>query len=289
MFELSDARGHSLGLPREPLRLVSLVPSDTYSLLELGARSRLIGRTAYCVEPALLVHDIEIVGGTKDADVERIIELRPELVIANLEENRKVDIERLEAAGVAVYVSFPCTVRAGLDHVATLAALMPSIETAAVLAHARDLFAAQPPLPIIPKQVFVPIWMDPLMTVNSGTFISDVVELAGGCNVFGARQRRYPLAADLGTREAIAEELLAGRDVRYPRVTLAEVLERQPEIALLPNEPHEFSARDAAVFQRLLPSLRVEMCDGRDLMWPGLRALRGLERIRRLIAYSDIA
>ena len=125
--------------------------------------------------------------------------------------------------------------------------------------------------------------MDPLMTIHGDTFISDVVELVGGRNVFSDRQRRYPLGADLGRREPVEKP---GRDTRYPRVTLEEVTARRPHLVLLPDEPHEFTERDAAVFRALdIPAAPagVRFCDGKDLMWYGLRALEGLERLAGLM------
>ena len=284
MSRLVDARGRALAFDREPLRLVSLVPSDTFTLARLGAGHAIVGCTEYCVEPAEVVRTIERVGGTKSADVERIRSLAPDLVVANLEENRKLDIERLEAHGVCVYVSFPCTVVEGGEHAATLASLLPSLAPFPVVDEARARVHARSETSTERARVFVPIWMEPLMTVNHATFISDVIERAGGVNVFADRERRYPLAADLGRREAIVRELLGDRDVRYPRVTLEEVAARRPEVVLLPDEPHAFSDADAAIFRDLLPDARIVRCDGRDLMWPGLRATEGLERLARLIA-----
>src|SRR5262245_61122288 len=91
-----DDRGRALRWLEPPRRIVSLVPSDTYSLVRLGAKARLVGRTRYCIAPEGEVEDIPVVGGTKDADVDRIIALDPDLVVANQEENTKQDIERLE-------------------------------------------------------------------------------------------------------------------------------------------------------------------------------------------------
>lgn len=284
MIRLVDARGRELVLDREPLRLVSLVPSDTFTLARLGVGARLVGRTEYCVEPAELAATIEPVGGTKNADVERIRSLAPDLVIANLEENRKLDIERLEALGLRVYVSFPCTVLEGVEHAAALAMFFPSLAPFASVDDARARVVARMAMSSEPVRVFAPIWMEPLMTVNQATFISDAIEQASGVNVFADRERRYPLAADLGRREAVVRELLGDRDVRYPRVTLEEVAARRPEVVLLPDEPHAFSDADAAVFRAHLPSARIVRCDGKDLMWSGLRAVEGLERLARLIA-----
>lgn len=281
MPRFSDARGHVHDLPAEPMRIVSLVPSDTYNLFALGAGERVVGRTIYCVEPSG-VEPIETVGGTKNADVERIVALAPDVVLANQEENRRVDVERLEAAGLRVLVSFPRTVVAGLEHAAALAALFPSLDGEAVLLEARAHYARLSTATAAPVPTFIPIWMDPLMTVHADTFISDVVELCGGRNVFSDRRRRYPLAADLGRREAVAKP---GRDDRYPRVTMEEVQARAPKLVLLPDEPHDFSEADAEIFRAALgPETQVVRCNGRDLMWYGLRSLEGLTTVADHIA-----
>lgn len=261
----------------EPKRIVSLVPSDTYTVIRLGLGDRLVGRTVYCVEPADCVAGIETVGGTKNADVARILTLHPDLVIANKEENRRHDIERLEDAGLSVLLSFPRTVEQGLEHVARLLALFPSVSFDLEPARARYQSLAARRGDAVPT--FVPIWMSPLMTVHADTFISDALELCGGRNVFADRKRRYPLSADLGLRPPVEA---AERDERYPRVTLEEVASRAPRLALLPDEPHEFTEADAAVFRELgIP--HITFCDGKDLMWYGLRSLEGLDRIAALI------
>ena len=233
------------------------MPSDTYSLVRLGARERLVGRTRFCVAPADEVAGVEVVGGTKDADVERIVALAPDLVVANQEENTKRDIEALEARGLRVLVSFPQRVSAGVSHLARLARALgydrgeePARSVVAGAYHAlREAEAAREGR--APVRAFVPIWMDPLMTVHASTFISDVLALAGAENVFADRERRYPLAADLGTGAPLPADRVADRDVRYPRVTLGEVVVRAPDLVLLPDEPHPFTEADAAVFSAL--------------------------------------
>ena len=102
---------------------------------------------------------------------------------------------------------------------------------------------------IVPVRTFCPIWMDPLMTIHGATFISDMLDLVGAQNVFADRERRYPLAADLGKAKPLPPEKVGARDVRYPRVTMDEVNARAPELVLLPDEPHPFSEADADVFR----------------------------------------
>lgn len=271
-------------MARVTQRIVSLVPSDTYTLLRLGVGRRLVGRTEYCIEPHEEVGHIEVVGGTKNADVARILELKPDLVVANQEENRRKDIDDLRSAGVEVLLSFPKTVAEGLDHAERLADVVQCGDRDVLAAHRATVERLQQ-CEVEPVPCFVPIWMDPLMTVNAGTFISDVLELCGGRNVFSDRERRYPLSADLGLRAPVPS---GDRDTRYPRVTLAEVEQRAPQVVLLPDEPHEFSEADRAVFAGLaIPAAKqgkVRFCDGKDLMWYGLRAVEGLERIRRCLS-----
>jgi ABC-type Fe3+-hydroxamate transport system substrate-binding protein len=293
LIKVADDRGVKLEWRAPPSRVVSLVPSDTYSLLRLGARGRVVGRTRYCVAPAGEVDEIEIVGGTKDADVDRIAALEPDLVVANQEENARRDIERLEKLGVRVLVSFPQRVAAGLAHLARLARALgldqghePARSVIAGAYHAhRTAEAARAGRPVV--KVFVPIWMDPLMTVNGDTFVSDALALAGGENVFADRARRYPLAADLGTAAPLPEARVGDRDVRYPRVTLDEVVARQPDLVLLPDEPHAFTEADAAVFRALdIPAARrgaIVFCDGKDLMWYGARCAEGHARLHALV------
>src|SRR5262245_53114953 len=107
VIKFQDDRQRRYVFPTPPARVVSLVPSDTYSVIRLGAKHKLVGRTRFCIAPKDDVDGIEIVGGTKDVDVDRVIALEPDLVIANQEENTRSQIERLDAAGIAVLVSFP--------------------------------------------------------------------------------------------------------------------------------------------------------------------------------------
>ncbi|UQA61853.1 helical backbone metal receptor [Polyangium aurulentum] len=293
LIKVTDDRQRRYVFQAPPRRIVSLVPSDTYSLLRLGAKDRLIGRTRYCVVPAGEVEDIEIVGGTKDVDVNRVIELEPDLVIANQEENAKPQIERLDAAGIPVLVSFPRRVAEGIAHLARLALALgieaqPTARGLVASAyrghHEAERTRSQRP----PVRAFVPIWMDPLMTVNASTFISDMLDLVGAHNVFSDRERRYPLAADLGKAAPLPPSRVGARDTRYPRVSLDELVAQKPDLVLLPDEPHAFTEADADVFRGLdIPAAktgRVVFCDGKDLMWYGARSVEGIERLRAIVS-----
>jgi len=275
-----------------PKRVVSLVPSDTYSVAVLGAGGALVGRTDYCELPKDVVASIPSVGGTKNPDVEKILALSPDLVLANQEENTKGDLERLAQQGVRVLVAFPKRVSEGLAHFARLARIFrvetdPRIRAMTKQGYEQVREAEALRGVRAPLRTFCPIWMKPLMTIHGSTFISDVLDLAGASNVFADRERRYPLAADVGSAVALTGDKVVGRDTRYPRVTIEEVVARAPELVLLPDEPHPFSEEDAEVFRALdIPAAesgRVVRTGGKDLCWYGAQTIEGLPRVRALV------
>jgi ABC-type Fe3+-hydroxamate transport system substrate-binding protein len=276
-----DDRRRELLFIRAPRRIVSLVPSDTLNVFAIGAGERLVGRTRYCVAPEGRIDRIPVVGGTKDVDVEAVARLEPDLILANQEENSRAHLEQLARMNLPVFVAFPRTVADGLAHLARLARIVGTEDKSRDLLRKgletwRSLNDDRRP----PIAAFVPIWMEPLMTINEDTFISDAMALAGARNVFADRQRRYPLQADIGD----AQPRPAGdRDTRYPRVTLDEVASRSPDIVLLPDEPHPFSEADARVFRERLAGAKIAFCNGRDLSWYGAQSVEGLPRLRALV------
>jgi ABC-type Fe3+-hydroxamate transport system substrate-binding protein len=292
LIRIQDDMKRVLVFGAAPKRVVSLVPSDTYSLAALGCGDALVGRTDYCELPAELVAKVPSVGGTKNPSVDAIVALEPDLVIANQEENSKRDLEALAARGVRIYVSFPKRAADGLAHLARLARVFHVARDPAVRALLKQGYeglreAQEARARLAPLRTFCPIWMDPLMTIHGDTFISDVLDLCGAANVFVDRERRYPLAADLRGAEPLSADEVAGRDTRYPRVTLDEVVARAPELVLLPDEPHPFTEADAEVFRRLaLPAAArgaVVRTSGKDLCWYGAQTVEGLPRLRALI------
>lgn len=292
-LRILDDRQRVLLFARPPRRIVSLVPSDTLSLFALGAGDRVVGRTRYCVAPEGEVERIPVVGGTKDIDVEAVAALLPDLILCNQEESARPPVTALIQRGLTVWVAFPRTVAQGLGQVARLARILgiekepkPKDLLRRGYAELREAEAAR--AAAAPLAAFVPIWMDPLMTISGETFVSDALSLAGARNVFADRFRRYPLAADLGRGDPASPAQVGDRDTRYPRITLREVEERAPQIVLLPDEPHPFSEADAAIFRAQdTPAARdgkVRLCGGRDLSWYGAQSAGGLSRLRALVA-----
>jgi ABC-type Fe3+-hydroxamate transport system substrate-binding protein len=286
ILKLTDDLGRTLTFSRPPVRVVSLVPSDTHSVIALGARDRLVGRTTYCETPE--AEGVATVGGTKDVDLAAVLALEPDLVIANQEENTRIALEAL-VQRVPVLVSLPRRVEHGIAHLARLARILGvhDREPARTLVRrgyglkratrATDATGASGGGP----RAFVPIWMDPLMTINADTFGSDVLAHAGVDNAFGDRLRLYPLAADLGKT---APQDAAGRDVRYPRVTFDEVRARKPALVILPDEPHAFSAEDERAIGGALPGVRIVRVSGKDLFWYGAWTIDALDRLAGQLA-----
>lgn len=291
-----------------PQRVVSLVPSDTHSLVALGATSRIVGRTTFCTSPE--VAHVPTVGGTKDVDVDAVFALTPHVVIANQEENTRPVLEAL-AARVPVLVSLPRRVSEGIAHLARLARILgigadepahtlirrgyalrdrvvespdlgtPTEGVQIVDPHRRSKRETTPGKHDRAQRAFIPIWMNPLMTLNADTFGSDVLVQCGIANVFGQRLRLYPLAADLGKA---APQDASGRDVRYPRISMFEVKERAPGLVILPDEPYTFSEADEQMFREQLPDARVVRVSGKDLFWYGAWTIDALDRLAKELA-----
>ena len=253
--------------PADPRRIVSLVPSLTEALFALGLGERVVGVTDWCVHPADRVGAVPKVGGTKTPSIARVVELRPDLVIANREENRRRDIERLEAAGIAVRVTYPRSVEDGARLLRELAGLGADPEAVArvVVGVEEALAEARAKRPERPTPVFCPIWRNPWMAMSGDTYANDMLSLCGGRNVFAARAER-----------------------RYPIVETAEIEAAQPEVILLPDEPYAFGPRDVDALASLdVPAARerrIHLIDGTLVSWYGPRIRLALASLRPLLS-----
>lgn len=277
-----------------PRRVVSLVPSLTESLFELGL-GEVVGVTDYCLHPAAALAGMPRLGGTKNPRLDNILALKPDLVLANQEENSRSSIEALRAAGIPVWLSFPRTVQQSLDDLWYLAGLFQSPAAAGklkTLAMAVDWArSAAADLPGV--RYFCPIWYEGngvdtgwWMTFNQQTYSHDLLALCGGVNVFAHRLRRYPLAADLGDAQV---EPAGDRDTRYPRLSAAEIEEANPDVIILPSEPYAFTEKFRLHIMTLWPELkavrgnRVVLVDGSLITWHGTRLARALRDLPAII------
>lgn len=249
---LVDATDARVDLAAPPRRVASLVPSLSETVHALGAADRLVAVTEYCVAPPDGFPDAERVRGTKNPDTARIIELEPDLVLANLEENRERDVRRLREAGLTVHVSYPRTVDDAARTVADLGDLLGSERAAGAIVDrilaARDRVARERPDPPIP--VLCPIWRRPWMALGEGCYAADLLATCG-----------------LETRPRTGE--------RYPRID-PDALRREVAAVLLPSEPFPFTDDHRADFADW--DVPVELVDGALLTWHGPRTPDGLER-----------
>jgi iron complex transport system substrate-binding protein len=290
-----NGRSTLLVFTRAPERVVSLVPSMTDTLVEFGVGRTLVGVTDYCRLPAELEGQVRRVGGTRTADAAVIQSLSPDVVMANQEENLRESVEELEAAGLRVWVTFPRSVRGAMD-VMWLVIELFRLRQAAPKMHVlestlewtmRAAEASGRP------RVFCPIWQDHTpdgkpwwMTFSAGAYAHDVLCVCGGDNAFAARQRKYPLEADLGLAP---DEDAGGRDTRYPCVGLQEVVDAQPDVILLPDEPfhfdegHEARIREALSATPAVRSGRVHRIDGTLIAWHGARLGKALTELPLLL------
>jgi ABC-type Fe3+-hydroxamate transport system substrate-binding protein len=240
-----DDLGTSLKLTGPPERVVSLVPSLTEAVAGLVP---LVGATEYCTHPADL--DVTRVGGSKYPDVAAVVALRPDLVLANVEENRREDVEALRAAGIPVWVTYPRTVEAALVGLRRLyRALGQGVP--AWVDEADALW--RNPAPPVRAVAVVPVWRRPWVVLGSDTFAGDLLAHLGVGNAYGT----------------------AGE--RYPRPRLDEILERAPDLIVLPDEPYAFGPDDGP---ESFPGRRCAFVSGRHLTWygPSLVEARALLR-----------
>ncbi len=247
----------------EPRRIISLVPSLTEALFVFGVGDNVVGRTNYCEFPPRGVRKAEKIGGTKKVDVGKALALEPDLVVAVKEENSREDVEALREAGIPIFLGEPGTVDGAISMLRELAYMVhapnaaPTIE--AVERVRRRLGERRVESP---RRVFAPIWKSPYMTVGGDTYVSDVIEVCGGENIFAERRR-------------------------YPEVSLEEVEGARPEFVLLPDEPYVFSAVDLTDFHSLdIPAARddrIYLVDGKMLTWYGPRMAGSLAQISALL------
>nr|WP_189974349.1 helical backbone metal receptor [Streptomyces avidinii] len=219
-------------------RIVSLVPSLTEAVA-VSAPGALVGVTDWCTHPEDLGGAVRI-GGTKNPDVRRIAELRPDLVIANEEENRAPDLAALRAAGVEVLVTEVRDLPQALRELDRLLVGVLGLARPGWLADAERAWARVEPVEV--RTAFVPIWRRPWMVLGRDTFAGDLLTRLGIRNVY------------------------AGHPERYPRVPVEELAAAGCDLVVLPDEPYRFTAEDGP---EAFPALPAALVGGRHLTWYG--------------------
>ncbi len=259
---LADALGHQ-HLPAPGARIVSLVPSITELLCDLGLAEQLVGRTGFCIHPRAQVEAIPKIGGTKDVNIDKIRRLAPTHLVVNIDENEKPTVDKLAEFVPNIVVTHPVAPRDNL----ALARLMGGIfgkdaEAERWCADFEAEYAALRALPATPKRtVLYCIWQDPWMSISRETYIAAMLgEL--GWDVPQLGEARYPAFA-------WSEALVAGLDA-----------------VLLSTEPYRFTEAHADALEKQL-GIPVFLVDGEMMSWYGSRALAGLRYLREVRAMVE--
>jgi iron complex transport system substrate-binding protein len=245
-------------------RVVSLCPSITETAVAIGGLSSLVAATRFCVRPKGLLWGLPRIGGTKNPDIGRILDLKPDLVFANEEENRREDVEALRARRIKVDVTLPKRVADVPPIIRRWGRLLSEESEGEAEALARrielqvDELLAQPePKPF---RYAYWIWKDPWMTVSDDTYVADLLRFAGGRNVFGSETTRYPTASP------------------------DESIQRRAEVQLFPSEPYPFRPqKHRSLAERVFGSDRqLLFVQGDDYCWHGVRTVDGLMEMARI-------
>lgn len=230
-----------------PKRIISLVPSQTELLHYLGLEKETIGITKFCVHPDKWFRNKNRVGGTKNIDIQKIINLQPDLIIANKEENVKEQVEQV-ATRFPVWVSDVNTLEDAYQMIADIGTLTGKTSKAATLVSAIKFEFDKLPLLHSPLPACYLIWKDPYMTIGGDTFIHQMLQKSGYENVFAAR-------------------------LRYPQVSVNEIRESGCKVVLLSSEPYPFKQKHIDELQEQLPGVGIQLVDGEMFSWYGNRLL----------------
>ena len=250
-LNITDQIGRHVAVPFPPQRVVSLVPSQTELLFDLGLGAKVVGVTKFCIHPAGARTAATVIGGTKNFDFEKIAALKPDLIIGNKEENYQAGIEQL-AAHYPVWLSDISNLPEAVDMIRRVGFVAGAKDKAAALASGiAASFAAleTPAADEAPVSVAYFIWRKPYMAAATGTFIDDMLRRAGYANAFAAMSR-------------------------YPEINAAQLVEAAPQRIFLSSEPYPFAAKHVAEFQAICPAAKIEIVDGELFSWYGSRLLQ---------------
>lgn len=232
-------------------RIVSLVPSITELLVDLGLEDRIVGVTKFCVHPEHLRKAKTIVGGTKNLRMDVIRSLQPDLILANKEENVKEQVETL-ASEFPVYTSVIGTWQETLDMITRVGVLTGTENKAETIVDAlnqkKNAFQAVNGNSSKRFRTLYLIWQKPWMSVGGDTFIHEMLSIAGFENCCGEKSR-------------------------YPVLEEAEIISLAPEVILLSSEPYPFTEKHISGLQKLLPEAVILLADGELFSWYGSRLL----------------
>lgn len=261
MLRFTDQLGREVRLAHPPQRIVSVVPSQTELLADLGLDDQVLGITKFCIHPEAWFRSKTRVGGTKTLHLDRIRALRPDLVIANKEENTREQIEALEQE-FPVWISDIQNLEQALDMIRRLSVLCSREEAGIQLVSDLENRLVFPAATSATATCLYFIWKSPWMSVNKHTFIHDMLQRLGFTNV------------------------CANHPSRYPEISEAEMREFAPDFVFLSSEPYPFKAAHIAWFQEHLPNSRIMLVDGEAFSWYGSRLLKTADYLHQISALA---
>ncbi|MBU3677257.1 MAG: cobalamin-binding protein [Chitinophagaceae bacterium] len=238
-----------------PLRIVSLVPSQTELLYSLGLEDEVVGITKFCIHPNVWFKSKTRVGGTKTLNLELIKQLNPTLIIANKEENTQEQIDALRDV-CTVYVSDIVSFQDALDMIDMVGQLTRRVEMAREIIEQLQYLSEQLRTPNELRRVLYLIWEKPIMAAGKQTFIDAMLTLAGWEN-------------------ALVES-------RYPELNETQITQLNPDLIFLSSEPFPFKSKHLKHYQSLVPQAKVELIDGEMFSWYGSRLLHSFQYIKQL-------
>jgi ABC-type Fe3+-hydroxamate transport system substrate-binding protein len=245
------------GLGYLPKRIVSLVPSQTELLFDLGLETETIGITKFCIHPSNWFKTKERVGGTKTVNIDKVHQLQPDLIIANKEENIKEQIEAL-AADYPVWISDVNNLQDALQMIADIGTLTGKSAVAnTLISNINKAFYEMPKMKMPFKTGYL-IWQKPYMTVGADTFINDMLHQCGFENIFSTK-------------------------TRYPEVSIAQLQTAHCQLLLLSSEPYPFQQKHIDELSQQLPSTKIILADGEFFSWYGSRMLQSPAYFMQLI------
>ncbi len=249
--------GREMLVPARPQRIVSLVPSQTELLADLGLEREVVGITKFCVHPDRWFRGKTRVGGTKTVHIEKVAALKPDLILANKEENVREQIEALERIA-PVWVSDIQTLDEALEMIRRVGALCGKpVEANSIAQTVHQNFSSLRLRASAVQSVAYGIWRDPWMWAGGDTFISDVLNRIGWKNILQAHPR-------------------------YPNIGLEALAALKPATILLSSEPYPFKEKHIAEVKAALPNAIVMLVDGEMFSWYGSRLLRAGDYFRNL-------
>jgi ABC-type Fe3+-hydroxamate transport system substrate-binding protein len=258
----TDQLKRAVNIDFPPKRIISLVPSQTELLYDLGLKDEVVGITKFCIHPNEWFRNKKRIGGTKNVNIDNVKELNPDLIIANKEENSKDDVEALEQIA-PVWISDISNLDEALEMIKVIGTIVnKEFEAKEIIEAIKIEFAKLEVFSntksITNKTCCYLIWQNPYMTIGANTFINDMLKCCGLQNIFS--------------------NLL-----RYPQVTIEEIIAANPSIVMLSSEPYPFKQKHIDELQKHLPNATIILVDGEMFSWYGSRMKKAPQYFMELL------